>query len=525
MDKDFLKKEIKYINDKKEYLDKYEEEYFNDDEKENIDYLSLTDQEKLLFLDSLGSEYNQLLYFENEYFKKQEDFESYVKSQNIKKFVYEKTLIANAKKKILGIEIYKSFKSLFNRICDLNNKHINKNIYELKVELNTSKEANLLRTDLNELGELYSIKRLEESKLKESNFNKFLRIKTEFLQSIRKFTYQENTILHMFLFEFEKVIRKYLISEIYDVRIDIRLSRQLNKLEKINDEDSDELKRAKFFFKMTNTRSQIQEILSFEEYDLSNYSNDINTLKESIQILADNIVEIKPFIFRDNIENMYKSINIIENKLSLRWFWKHSNGIIGNITGFKFDQTIVRGASLSIDLYGMLVEPSNSFLTTQKVYEDTKDINVFKINLYILEKFHDYLYSLYEKEDLSLNAIETYIGKDVKSENDDLKAMSIISTSLSEKLYKPSKSYNIRRNTTWQKFIKILVENFNCVVDYQGKGDDIKIYRKCEDTTMYRTSDPKTKKREILVKTQVNILKKIGINIEEWIEFNRKTNV
>ena len=443
-----------------------------------------------------------------------------IKTQYIKEQTFTRNLIPSEKIKILGKKLFDELILLIEEVYAYNNKYIDQKYLEITILLNTDKQALYIKKELMKVMEEYCNLRISKHNSKDKNeFEKYLRISGELLPIIGNLVYHENSLNSFFLLDVFKFSINYLSENILGLKENFTKSKKVIEQKKLKETDSIEIKRNKSISKLINNDSAVEQILYLDGYDTNNYPSNIIKLKESLQILVDDIIEMKPFIFKDTTKETYSSIKINKN-LSVKWFWKFQDNNIGSISGVINHTYMLTSINVNINDIGLLTEPNDKFLTTEKIFNQLENIKLFQINLLILEYIHDYLFSLYEQIDTN-NFLEEYYNNEIEeTEDNDLKALSLISTSLSDerKLKNKGHNYRIRKNTTWQKFLKILEEDFNCRVDYQGKGDDIKIYKKnMQDTKIYRTSAPKTKKREILVQTQIKILKKIGISVKEWV--------
>lgn len=392
--------------------------------------------------------------------------------------------IPEDKRKILGDVLYNEFSYYLNMIIEMNNKNISKNIFDVRVTLNLDKDVIYIKDKLVDIAKKYCKNRINKPNSKDkTNFDKCIRLTLEIAPFILTLLTSKNNLNMFFLEDMLNYITWCFADRLMGGSINTA------SIEK------------KTLYKLINQSKDIEQLLFDVGYKII---NNIDEIKIELQNLCDLMIEMKKYIlYEDSI-----SISVLNTKLEVSWCWEFTNNYIGKL--------IIEGSNsvINVNSKGYLICESDSIYNIQNIYDDLKDVKYFQINLLILRTVYECMFSLFEKIDV--NAFENEILlKDLITEevNDSKLVIEPIKYSKTT-----LKQYNIKENTSWQKFIKILKENFSVAVE-QGKGDDIKIFIKNNssiDSKIYRTSDIATKKREILIKTQENILKKIGISAYEW---------
>lgn len=372
------------------------------------------------------------------------------------------------KAKILGKNDWKEFNRLLLCMCDINNKHTGDKIFDVKIELNLNMEVIKIKNNLMQIMQSYCMSRVKKTNSKDKN-------KEE----------KYNRLLH----------------ELLPIIVRIILTVSLGKffLEEI-------FYRVKFLFQeqIMETYNDSQDKLKISPKIMSLINEYQNKLKE----MVNKIIGIKQTIYDKEYDKFE-----IGNQLQAKWHWESLEHNVGRIDIYNANNKIM--SKYYINYKGILTDKNNSL-----IYYDVFDIEFYNINLDVLSRVWKHLHSFYTVSDR--NQLENKIILD--NEN---KKIAIVNNQLEENITtKPSrttlKQYNITKNTIWNKFSKT-IEYLGAVIK-QGKGDDIKIYLKHNannDAKIYRTSDPRTKKREILIKTQENILKIIGISPESWGHRNK----
>jgi hypothetical protein len=392
--------------------------------------------------------------------------------------------ILKDKQRLLGKELYDEFVFLLKQIIETNNKYVGQKVFDVIVKVNTNQEIISLREELLKTIEIYCKKRINKANSKDKNLNdKALRLMSELLPNLVIFMGKSYTLNAYLLSESLRYIYLFFQENIFGI--------VLNK-----EYYSNELEFGIITF---------YKCLKQEEHQ---NSIDIKDVKKKLTSLSENILKMKDYFLDKQLLPFELKCNNQKLILSIEWL-----SINHNIMRIHFLDT----HSIDINTNGILVDSNNRLSNIEKVYENTQERIYLEINLYLVEKIDEYLELKYDK--IEVNNLENELilselkeEKFIEKKNENFIEEVLSSTSL--------KKYKIKENTSWQSFLKILKENFDVVVK-EGKGDDIKILRQNNDddnAKIYRTADIKAKKREILIKTQENILKKIGISPEEWNE-------
>lgn len=395
-------------------------------------------------------------------------------SSIIEKVDIEYFRLPKDKKKILGKSDYEKLNNTFLEIVNLNNQNIGKKVYELQLELNYSSESLTIKKNILDIIKRYVKNRISKKNTKDNTaIDKCFRLMSELLPMLIGLSSISSSLNMYFLYDIISYISYSFIHNV--INPDYHKETILVKLLKKNGNN----------------------ILE----------KDVDEIDEYMKDIVFSILEMKLFLNIETIHIEKLSLEVNFDMLNGNLFRCIYNEDSSKVLYIKFDGRI-----------------SDGEIFTDYFYEKYEDIAYYQSNLFILETIYDFINEMYSKVDRN-KILNDYILSRNKDDEQDKMALAIVSENLAKEETKNSlKGYKIKRNTTWNRFLKILKENFGVVVE-QGKGDDIKIYiegAKDDNSKIYRTSDTRQKKREIRISTQENILKKIGISVNEWVKIHQK---
>ncbi len=423
-------------------------------------------------------------------------FEINMQNQIINKQSNITNYISYDKKILLGNSLHSQLIYLLNSLEQINNKFIGKYIKDITIELNSDKEVINIKNELYDFAIRYCKQRANKHNNKDKKFiiDKLLRITMELIPSITEMLYIENSLF------------TYLLKDIY-LYIGLKLESCVKTVEckRIN------MKKNKYqlsIFRFSSSSSIIDLFRKIEYFDVENNNISNKDMIGECKLMIEEIIKYKHYI-----PNKPEEIDIFNNKDYVKCNWEYKNNNI----------LIIPELNISINHDGIIVDSNYGFLNMNTFYEVIEEDTCYKFNHFILTNIFNYFENIMKT--ININEIENNIVLENKQTvidnniNNDIQTKPTVKNTL--------KQYNIKKNTTWNKFLKLIKENFNVVVE-QGKGDDIKIYIKNikdNNAKIYRTAD--MSKREILIKTQENILKKIGISIKMWNlnKYNIENNI
>ena len=376
--------------------------------------------------------------------------------------------ILKNKNKILSSNLYDEYTLLFESILEINNQFVGEDIYDVRIKLNHSSELINIKEQIIESTKQYCDNRINKHNNKDkNNLLKSIRIVFEVLDIFLLFASIKNSINILFVNEIFNFVPDYIRNN-----LTLKDSYRNTKISKLN--------------KLLN--------LQLDK------NNNIDELKTKLEKLSSNIIDMKKYLIDINCDK----IEIIKDTYFIKWNWLFTDSNI-----FKI---LINNISLNINHKGYLIDEVSYI---EYIYYDYNYKEHLQLSIFIMQKINNYLESIYNKE--NINKLENDLVLNCVESKEDI----IITNNHEQQEKSTLKSYNINSNSTWNKFLKILKDNFGVVIA-QGKGDDIKIYIKVNNNNnskIYRTADISTKKREILIKTQENILKKIGIDVKDWNNF------
>ena len=379
------------------------------------------------------------------------------------KISYQENHIDNIlknKQKILTNNLYDEYILLFESILEINNQFVGEYIYDVRAKLNHDKNFVDITEQFIEVTKKYCDIRISKPNNKDKNIiERSIRIINEIFATFITFIIVDNSINILFMESIIKFIPDYIIS--------------------------------KLIIKNNYKDTKINKLYNF--LNLST-DNNIDRLEQRLKNLSTKVINMKKYFIDMSFEDI-----TIQSEYNMKWQWSFTNTNIIHFT--------INNITLHINHNGYIIDK----ITYMKyIYDDYNHKEHLCLSIFILNQIYNYLKNIYKQEDINKLENELLL-KHIEDEKQNNIKDSIKNTYI-------LKSYNITSNSTWNKFLKILKNHFGVVIE-QGKGDDIKIYRKNNrdnNSKIYRTADITTKKREILIKTQENILKQLDIDINSW---------
>ncbi len=256
-------------------------------------------------------------------------------------------------------------------------------------------------------------------------------------------------------------------------------------------------------------------------------SKSANDLLARLQGFATAIQEMRPFLVRNF--NATKAIVRFEGKhvVFLAWDWCTEYGIANIFTGFDYEEVLGNlstggmrwPAKISHD--GLLIDGKKPWVTS--IVEDRiQNLNSLALNTYILESFHDKLYSFYDQIDFDKIRNRRKRAESPSELDDEVFALSCLDLARAEDpIPVPDVLNEVRpetreragrvRSLRFEPFCRVL-KKLGCEIR-PGKGSEITVFRKGgKKWTMGRHGQ-----NPLIQSIRVReCLKRLGISTREW---------
>jgi len=263
------------------------------------------------------------------------------------------------KEKLLGQELYFDLNILLKKILAINNNYIDKNLFKLKVELNLDENIITIKEKLLLIAQSYVHKRMNKANSKDKNpIHKTIRLHRELLPNLSKIALIENSI------------NSYMLRDML-----MYISREFSNL--ISEES---IHKKSDIVKLLNINTDIKD-------------DEVSIIKKEIYDISLKIKRMKVILQKYDLEN----IGIIKNKLYISWNWQYQNHNIGQIVDVSDNQNI----EVNISYCGLFVDTKNNLVNTEFLYQKLNNIQIYKVNLYILQKIHIFFTTLCTNEDIN----------------------------------------------------------------------------------------------------------------------------
>ena len=392
---------------------------------------------------------------------------------------------------IIPVEVKKTFSRInYARIVDIlvkigacNNRHTGESISYACFQLDDNQEVRTLRSDLSCLIKQHLAKRMSKDNNKDSHYDdKVMRIIKEVGWITQMYTVPHS--LNFYFFDISAIL--------------------LQTLEEHRPHNT---------FCVSSIINAIASLFSADFELLANIANDDHvhtileqdkdTLTKRNKQLTDNITEKCQALL---IPNTHSLAIIHKGNAKLIWQWSLQEGNIGQLVVEQKSQY----ATFYLRHDGYIYDSHSHLSSLFSHYKKTENIQYLQLNVYLLQKVYNKLDIKYP--DSLITEEENKIVLAYSEESNCI----IEEEPLEETLKHGLKAYNITANSIWRVFLKKL-EPLSVVIE-PGKGDEVKIYRKNNQDKgkIYTTTKPKIDKREMLIKTQENVLSIIGISQQEW---------
>ena len=209
-----------------------------------------------------------------------------------------------------------------------------------------------------------------------------------------------------------------------------------------------------------------------------------------------------------NFDNL---ISIIQDEFDISWSWNNDNAI--GFISFWFDNKELakqlrqrRTLQVILNYDGIIEDKIRRWVSLQNIYDINNNLLALKVNLFIIDKIHSYLESIYIKMDHN-----KILNQYIKEINDDalvIKEEKIIVTTIDTPKINKKNIYKIKQSKLF-----LLLESLGCEIR-GGKGSEITIYKY---GGKHYTMGHHKKDEDVYPPTIINILKTLRISIQDFI--------
>ncbi|NRB38349.1 MAG: hypothetical protein HRU20_07750 [Pseudomonadales bacterium] len=383
-------------------------------------------------------------------------------------------ILPSDKKKILGAKLYDDFNLLLKKIIDINNKFVGKEVIAASVVLNGNEELLSIRHDLLELSKEYCNKRISKTNNRDKDqLDTYHRIYNEILpwfdQNVAEI---KNTVNALFLDLLLEYIPHYLYEHTFQEYVEIR-GRSFFLKHAISSQKKEYMQRQMYLYNFF--QSPLKDLLEFTGQlpaDIESLGKD--ELLENAFDLAQDVKWMGSYMI-SSYKHSDNLISIVPDKFDITWTWNCDNSI--GFISFWFENEELRkqlllNRVLQIHLNhdGIFEDSIRRWVSLQNIYDTNESLLALQINLFILNKIHSYLETIYRKIDhnkILSRYLESANTDDLSVEDEEKIIVAAIETANTEK----KKISKIKQSRLF-----VLLESLGCEVR-SGKGSEITIYK------------------------------------------------
>ncbi len=416
-------------------------------------------------------------------------------------------------KKILGEKLYNNTNILLQKMIDINNKYVGQIVSSALISLNNNKEHLSIRYEMLELGKEYCAKRIIKTNNRDKDeVERYFRIYREILPWLdQNVSERENTIFSSFLDLLLEYIPHFLYEQTFNKYVEIKNRDQLIIKDAISSQKKQLIKEQFYFYNFH--QNHLEELLKFTtsiQFPSNIDSLSKDGLLKKVFDLAQDIKWWGTFMC-SSYKNFDNLISIIQGELDVSWSWNSDNSI--GFISFWFDNKELvkqlkkrRILQVSLNYEGVFEDGVRRWVSLLNIYDTNNNLSGLKINLFIIEKIHSYLDSIYCKIDVN-KILNQYLGK---INNDDLivedKEKIIFTDNNTPKIDK-NEIFKIKQSRLFNH-----LESIGCEIR-GGKGSEITIYK---FGGKHYTMGHHKRDEYVYSPTIINILKTLNISLEDF---------